>query len=150
MNTTEGAAVPMAVGGRLGELTADGRSLWRPQYTRDAVVLAILHGSDCEQCAAYAGELVDAQQAFRSWDGLLVLAVPDEALRAAGSDAAPPEAVSRDMHPVRDTFGGAPRVIVADRFGHIFHVEEGGQAHRLPEPRELEAWLRFLATQCPE
>jgi hypothetical protein len=79
-----------------------------------------------------------------------VLAVPDEALRAAGSDAATPEAAVGATHKVRDTFGGAPRVIVADRFGHIFHVEEGGQVHRLPEPRELEAWLRFLATQCPE
>jgi hypothetical protein len=51
---------------------------------------------------------------------------------------------------VIDTFGGAPRVIVADRFGHIYHVEDGGPAHALSEPRELEEWLRFIGTQCPE
>jgi hypothetical protein len=150
MNNTEGAAVAMEVGGRLGELTADGRSIWRPQYTRDAVVLAVLHGADCEGCAAYAGALVSAQSEFRAWDGLLVLAVPEEARREAGSAAASRDIAAGSVPTVRDEFGGAPRVIVADRFGHIFHVEEGGQVHRLPEPRELEAWLRFLATQCPE
>jgi hypothetical protein len=160
MNTTETTVIPMEVGGRLRELTAEGRTVWRPQYTRDAMVLAVLHGADCDRCNAYANALAEAQPAFRSWDGRLVLARPDhggdEAGRDANSmdvaspDAATRDAAARDTVTVRDTFGGAPRVVVADRFGHIFHVEDGGEAHRLPEPRALEEWLRFLATQCPE
>jgi hypothetical protein len=51
---------------------------------------------------------------------------------------------------VPDAVGGPPAVIIADRFGHIYHVEAGGQAHAFSEPRELEEWLRFIGTQCPE
>ena len=46
-----------------------------------------------------------------------------------------------------------PVTVVADRYGQVYHVEApGGEAgaHAVMEPRELEEWLKYLATQCPE
>lgn len=43
-----------------------------------------------------------------------------------------------------------PVVLVADRYGQIFEIMQAGAEHALPEPRELEEWLKYLATQCPE
>jgi hypothetical protein len=141
--------VPFSVGGRLPPLARpDGVTVWRPQYTRHAVVLAVLHGEGCEPCTRYGAALAGAQAEFRAWDGRLVVAA-DPALSSA-PDVTQVADRFGDAALITDTFGGAPRVIVADRFGHIYHVEDGGPAHALSEPRELEEWLRFIGTQCPE
>jgi hypothetical protein len=144
----------LRVGGRLSDLAARDALLWRPQYTRDAVVLAVLHDAACAPCADYARELGKARSAFASWDGRVIIARPD----VPGEPAEPggpqepggPAEPAHGVPTIPDRFGGAPRIIVADRFGDIFHVDDGGTGHRLPEPRALEDWLRFLATQCPE
>lgn len=43
-----------------------------------------------------------------------------------------------------------PVVLVADRYGQLFEILPAGPDHVLVEPRELEEWLKYLATQCPE
>ena len=43
-----------------------------------------------------------------------------------------------------------PAILVADRYGQVFHLRSAGAEHALAEPRELEEWLKYLATQCPE
>jgi hypothetical protein len=140
--------VPFSVGGRLPPLARpDGVTVWRPQYTRHAVVLAVLHGEGCEPCTRYRDALVRSQDDFRAWDGRLVVAGPALGRSPGVTQVADS---SGGVSGVIDTFGGAPRVIVADRFGHIYHVEDGGPTHALSEPRELEEWLRFIGTQCPE
>lgn len=152
---------PLQPGSKLSALTdADGRVVWRPQYTRNPVVLAVLHGGACERCAEYQDELIAARPDFDAWDGRLVVAEETHPGRqgrgtsdAAGARdvrAAPDAGGASGAVTVPDTFGGAPRVVVADRFGDVYHVHEGGPAHELPEPRALEEWLRFIATQCPE
>lgn len=32
----------------------------------------------------------------------------------------------------------------------VLEVSEAGTTHLLPAPREVEEWLKFLGTQCPE
>jgi hypothetical protein len=139
MKIHEYAAIPLGVGARLPTLSdAAGRPVWRPQYTRSPVVLAILHADECGPCSLYRDQLMAARADFAAWDGRLAVVAP------AAMDAPP------DVLVVRDDFGAAPRIVVADRFGDVYHVEEGGAAHALPGPRVLEEWLRFIATQCPE
>jgi hypothetical protein len=154
--------ISLDIGGRLPALTrADGVHVWRPQYTRDSVLLAVLHGAECEPCTRYRHDLARAQPDFRAWDGKLVIAVPDDHEGAAG--VAEPAAAKAErargtelpvaepaVARVPDRVGEPPAVIIADRFGHIYHVEAGGPAHALSEPRQLEEWLRFIGTQCPE
>lgn len=45
---------------------------------------------------------------------------------------------------------GVAALIVADRWGQIYAVERARTERELPGPREIEEWLRYLATQCPE
>ena len=41
-------------------------------------------------------------------------------------------------------------VIVADRYGQIYEVYRAGTGHEFPAVRQLEEWLKFLGTLCPE
>jgi hypothetical protein len=41
-------------------------------------------------------------------------------------------------------------LIVADRWGEVYHVEEVAQPEELSPVAEIEEWAKFLATQCPE
>jgi hypothetical protein len=45
---------------------------------------------------------------------------------------------------------GTPSVVVADRYGQIFYVTDAGDGHRFPDAREMEEWLKYLGTLCPE
>jgi hypothetical protein len=149
MRADDRTARPLQPGSKLHALTdADGRVVWRPQYTRNPVVLAVLHGEACERCAEYRDELIAARPDFDAWDGQLFVAEPGEGREEQGR--ARGDATHHGAVTVPDPIGGAPRVVVADRFGDVYHVQEGGPAHELPEPRALEEWLRFIATQCPE
>jgi hypothetical protein len=44
----------------------------------------------------------------------------------------------------------APGVVVADRWGEVYHVKAAEQASQLPSPEELVDWLRYVQIQCPE
>lgn len=41
-------------------------------------------------------------------------------------------------------------LIIADRWGVVYHAVATHAVADLPEPDEIEEWVRFLATQCPE
>ena len=43
-----------------------------------------------------------------------------------------------------------PGVVVADRWGDVYHVQEADRAAGLPPPDELIDWLRFVRNECPE
>ena len=43
-----------------------------------------------------------------------------------------------------------PGVVVADRWGEVYYVEDAPHASRLPAPDELIGWLRFVRNECPE
>jgi hypothetical protein len=44
----------------------------------------------------------------------------------------------------------SPGVVVADRWGEVYYVQEADLASRLPSPNELMDWLRFVRSECPE
>jgi hypothetical protein len=41
-------------------------------------------------------------------------------------------------------------LLVADRYGQIFHVVAAPVGHVFPSARELTEWLKYLGTLCPE
>jgi hypothetical protein len=43
-----------------------------------------------------------------------------------------------------------PGVVVADRWGEVYHVKEADRASALPAPDEVSEWLRFVRNECPE
>ena len=44
----------------------------------------------------------------------------------------------------------SPGVVVADRWGEVYYVQEADRASSLPAPDELIDWLRFVRNECPE
>ena len=44
----------------------------------------------------------------------------------------------------------SPGVVVADRWGEVYYVQEADRAAGLPAPDELTDWLRFVRNECPE
>lgn len=44
----------------------------------------------------------------------------------------------------------SPGVVVADRWGEVYYVQEADRAAALPPPAELVEWLRFVRNECPE
>ena len=44
----------------------------------------------------------------------------------------------------------SPGVVVADRWGEVYHLQQADQASALPRPEELIDWLHFVRNECPE
>jgi hypothetical protein len=44
----------------------------------------------------------------------------------------------------------SPGVVVADRWGEVYYVQEADRASGLPAPDELMEWLRYVRNECPE
>src|SRR5690606_7209933 len=120
-----------------------------------ATLVARGHGPACRGCRAWLREHDEGlADAVRMWGGRAVAVTPD-----GGGEEGPPPLVEggRVVRTVSDPEDRVPSVpsggagmLVADRYGEVFEVEDAGEGHGLPGPRELEEWLRFLATQCPE
>jgi peroxiredoxin len=110
-----------------------------------------VHGAACSDCRRYLSELASAASNFAAWDGRVVVLVPGPAAEASAVRGEPelPFAVLSDADRRAPLADGAT-VVVADRYGHVYSVSEADDSHVLPTPRELEEWLKFLATQCPE
>lgn len=45
---------------------------------------------------------------------------------------------------------GNAGLVIADRYGQVYEVNEVSAEVVLPSPGEIEEWVKFLATQCPE
>ncbi|MDX1675025.1 MAG: hypothetical protein R3314_09545 [Longimicrobiales bacterium] len=123
---------------------------------RDAVVVVALHDPGCDRCRDYLQALVGAASDFRTWDGS-TRAVTDAGAGAAGLQEELGDRVDVLVDADRALLdrvapGAGPVTLVADRYGQVFHIAAPGDGdpHPAMEPRELEEWLKYLATQCPE
>lgn len=145
------------VGGRVPAVelpSADGPPVKLRRRDRFATVLVRINPEGCPGCGEYLQAIDAALRDLRAWDGrvLAVVAGSVEDARKLKSEtgvrfqvlADPSDAGAADAEQ-RDNV-----VVVADRWGEIYHVSRSGTTRELPGPRELEDWLRFLATQCPE
>ena len=152
--------LPLAVGDRLPPLTlpsADGGPPveWR-DTSRGAAVLVLPHSADCRACRAYLETLAAGDEAVRLWGGRTLALLPagvDEARAFARECRLPFPVIPDPDGDARRRCGvlaSAAAVLVADRWGQLYDVAVAGAGHELPSADEVEAWLRFLATQCPE
>jgi hypothetical protein len=98
----------------------------RPARSETSVILW-MHPPGCRECESYLKSLAEIRDEFRVWEGRLLVVSGSEQLPAKGAG-----------------------VIVADRYGQVFHIALAGPRHTLPPPRELAEWLKFLGTLCPE
>ncbi len=111
----------------------------------------------CALCDEYVSTLAGGARALRDWDArpVVVVGAGEEARGRALAATAPGVTVLAEPAGVSiRTRGeippGSAALLVADRFGDIWHGYDMGAGHSFPGIPELEDWLRFLATQCPE
>jgi hypothetical protein len=93
----------------------------------ETTVIVWTHPHGCRECERYLETITEIEDEFLVWEGRLL--VLSSAQQVAGEGAG---------------------VIVADRYGQVFHISLAGARHALPPARELAEWLKFLGTLCPE
>lgn len=95
----------------------------RPRRARvlDATVFVVPGASGV---AAYRDDIASAEAELRAWDGRVVILEPDGRR--------------------------AYRLVIADRYGQVYHCADASDEASLPRSAELVEWFRFLATACPE
>jgi hypothetical protein len=111
-------------------------------------VLMSVHSATCNGCRHYLDSLAPSAGEFNVWDGRLLIAVPGS-ISESQLLHAPFGKVLADQGE-RISSPDNASLIVADRYGHIFEAVHAGGTHQLPAPRQLEEWLKFLGTLCPE
>ncbi len=127
---------------------ADGNPVHLRESGGKTTVLVTVHSARCRGCREYLDGLAPIAGEFDVWDGRLLILVPG-ALAEAARLRPPFGKVLADEHGhVADPASAS--VIVADRYGQIFHAARAGAAHDLPSARDLEEWLKYLGTLCPE
>lgn len=146
---------PLAVGRRLPPLRSHAASgeevLWRDPV-RGSLTAVFLGSDDREGDREYLQALAAAVPDFKAWDGRLIVVMPggeaEGARRGADSLTLVTETNGEAEHcGVRD---GEDAVIIADRWGQIYHIARGEGADALPNTSQIEEWFRFIDTQCPE
>jgi hypothetical protein len=94
--------------------------------------------------------------AFERWDArpLLIAATRSQAAELArGGPPAPVPFVIDERGALREWAGldkDSWGLMIADRWGVLYHAVEARQPSELPGPAEVEEWVRFIAIQCPE
>jgi hypothetical protein len=124
------------------------------ESSRDSWVILFLPRS-AERAHGYVRTLVDAAASILVWDARLVLVVAGDMRDARELH----ETTGGRVPVVADTDGlarahfdsdtGLAVLVIADRYGQIYslHIDA---CDALLAPAEIEEWVKFLATQCPE
>lgn len=153
-----GAGPPLPVGSRLPSLVSrvdGGEVRWRDP-ARGATVAVFLQSGDRDADRRYLDELTAAVPDFALWGGRVIVVMPDATAETA---AIPSGGSARSLAVVTETMGeaehcgvgaGDDAILIADRWGEIYHGARGDSPAVLPGPGEITEWLKFLATQCPE
>lgn len=149
----------LSVGDRLPAITLpaapDGRRVNLREPSRHSWVILVVARGD-ERSRGYATTLADAAESIRLWDSRLAVVVEEDlraahdlhhALGAQVTVLADPECVGRALF---DTGTGPTILVIADRYGQIYFVQVAAHVEALPAPNEIEEWVKYLATQCPE
>lgn len=118
---------------------------------RRSPVLVLVHAGVCDACAAFIHRLRAASEMLHEWDGDVLVITP-ERLDGSGDASADPFPVLSDPEQrlASSLALTPPALVIADQWGEVHETTEAGDEHRFPTVDEIESWLRYLATQCPE
>jgi hypothetical protein len=134
---------------------ADGAPRALRGVSRDALVLLYLpaaHGDGAEAAQRIAAAADDVEY----WYARIVVVVAGDLAAAARVRAASGErltVLTDEKGELRARIGlehGQACLLIADRYGEIYEVATANDAAALPGVAEIEEWVKYLATQCPE
>jgi hypothetical protein len=103
------------------------------------------------------GTLVDYRDIWQKKNLVLVVLPKDDptaSAYAASLSALEAEAASYEARLIVTTTRiegiPSPGVVIADRWGDVYHVKDASRSADLPEPRDLLEWLQYVRNECPE
>ena len=153
-----GGDSPLPVGSRLPSLVSRsdiGDVRWRDP-SRGATVAVFLQSSDHDADRHYLDELAAASSDFALWGGRVIVVMPEGSggdARSGDGEAARSLAVVTEATGEAEHCGvgaGEDAILIADRWGEIYHGARGESPEALPAAEEITNWFVYLATQCPE
>lgn len=125
---------------------------WR--LPRGVRVLVFLGAELTRDTGAYLDALREWRGRFRVWDGRpLIVLTSGRAPRDLDPENVPYPVVADPDGEGRARCGVRPEelaVIITDRWGEVYRSWVAAEPSDLPGPEEIEEWLRFIVTQCPE
>lgn len=117
------------------------------------LVLFLSHSPGCDRCEELLRELAAGYGGLVAAEAEVLAIVPASPEEAAGLKqrlGLPFPVLTDAGGDSARQLGGAPAVIVADRFAEVFTVDRAGEGHRLMSVWEIADWLEFIEVQCPE
>lgn len=125
-----------------------------PSPSRNALVLLLLPPSTAAW-VPYLERITAKLDELQQWYSQVVAVVSGDPAAAAELRAhVPPLRTAAEAEPVLRARAGVPAehagLLVVDRYGQLYHSASAERPDQLPDASELEEWVRFLATQCPE
>ncbi len=118
------------------------------------VVVFFHHGVTCGDCRETLRLLARNAPRCREEDTLVIDVGPDEpstSNRFLGEIERLIPLLSDPRGTAARAHGlSAPSLLVADRFGDVWGIWEGGKRHELPKPVEILAGLEAIRTRCPD
>jgi peroxiredoxin len=125
----------------------DGQSVSLRESSGKTSVIFSVHGAACPGCREYIDQLARIAAEFVIWDAQLLVVAPSSREEVARINARGTVLADEGR---RLADGASASLIVADRYGHIFYAIHSEASHDLPAPRDVEEWLKYLGTLCPE
>jgi hypothetical protein len=117
-------------------------------------VAVFLQSDDRDADLSYLRDLNAAAPTLGLWGGRVIVVMPDAPRRmAAGPDRAAALDLVTESTDEAERCGvpaGEDAILIADRWGQIYHGAQGATSEALPAPGEIEEWVKFLSMQCPE
>lgn len=120
-----------------------------------SMVLAVLHGAECQPCLDYAGSLASQADRYRLWGGRPLIVLPSAGATARGFAERSPLQILADLSgSALARWHIGPReaaVLVADRWRQVYLAVNSGAGHELPDPEtEITDVVMGIGIQCPE
>lgn len=151
---------PLRPGQRLPSLSLpavpDGRMVALRDPSHGAPVIAVLRPAG-DDATAELERLARAAKNLELWAGrplAIVASSLEEATELVGRVEGVPFPVLADVDGAALRRLNVPSnrsaLIIADRWGVVYHSVEAETAAELPEEDEVIEWVQYLATQCPE
>jgi peroxiredoxin len=130
----------------------DGHPVELHASGREATVLVFIHSNQCAECKRYLTDLAALANDFAWWGGRVVVRVPGSLDQATAlqRELGLPFIVTSDPDERASLIGDDAGVVIADRYGQVYDVNAAGPQHGFMTPAEVDEWLKFIGTQCPE
>ena len=113
---------------------------------RESLVLLLMRDAALPRAHKYIAQLEAHLSEFRAWDTRLIVITEKESIESGLETAS----TSPEKWHTLGIAAGKSALIIADRWGEVYFAQQTETFADMLSPEQVEEWVRYLATQCPE